>query len=671
MKMRNFLLLAMGLMLSACTKDFDENAADANLPSVNSKKIISTEIGAERGTLAIKVAPEMAETIDASATRSGYTRSGIESIDQSLNILEASRFKRIFIDPLFEEDLCQAGLNRWYRVSFPEEFSLQEAARLLAAHPEVELVEFMHQPVHTAGVGEIRPLSEVTRAEIREEVYPENDKLLPRQWHYHNTGAIKRSVVGADINLFKAWEYCTGDEEIIVAVIDQPVQTSHPDLQANMWVNTYDADESLKHGANFCTQNDTPIAIDWNYKENGYVPVHGTHVAGTVAAVNGNDLGVCGVAGGSKGKGGVKIMGCQIFYKEDNILEAAADALVWAANRGALIAQCSFGYSPATTMQYWSTTLGAEVDAIKYFINHERTNSPINGGVVIFAAGNDGNNVFNGVQVKDKQMLPAAYPYVVAVAATAPDNYPGYYTSYGTWVDVSAPGGDSSLFGATGMILSTITEGFGEDLYGYSEGTSMACPHVSGIAALGLSYAKKLGKQFTAEEFRSMICASCYAIDGNYQGTHITEGYLYDAYGNYTGSSQEVILNWQDYNGKMGAGQMDAFKMLMAVEGTPVMVVAPGQEVELPVKEILGGIYENDNLRIKLEAENDDEAKEMGISLNVEGLAARVSAAKVGSTRILLKRDVMNGNSSVSGSTTTHPVAIICREHQATNGGWL
>ncbi len=667
MKAKIFLALALGLITVACTQDFDETTPTSALQPIGSEKIVSHPEGATLGALAIKISATEIDVIEQGTTRRGKTRSGIQSIDNTLDQIGASSFKRIFNDPLFEENLRRAGLHRWYKVCFDDEVALHQAALNLAANKEIEAVQYMHRPRHiTEGV--TKPFQEdfSTRAERTEE-YPMNDPDLNRQWHYHNTGALERSIEGADINLFKAWEYCTGDESIIVAVIDQPVQYSHEDLQNNMWVNTFDADPKLKHGANFCTQSETPIEIDWDYMEGGYPPHHGTHVAGTVAAVNGNNKGGCGVAGGSNGKGGVKIMGCQIFHEPDKITaESAANAFVWAANRGAHIAQCSWGYSPSATMQYWTTKSDYEVEAIKYFINNERTNSPINGGIVIFAAGNDGNNLINGTQIKDKMMVPAAYSQVVSVAATAPDFYPAYYTNYGSWVDLSAPGGDSDLFGTTGMVYSTVING-----YGYSEGTSMACPHVSGVAALGLSYAKKLGKQFTTEVFKSMLQTSTNKVDANYEGTHVSTGYLYNDYGLFTGESQEVILDWSNYREKMGAGQIDAFRMMMAVEGTPVMIVAPNQEVTLPVREIMGGMAQSENFRIELLPENEEEAEAMGITCNVEGLTARVKAAQPGITRVMIQGKMMSGNSSVSGSTVSMPVAIICRDYQAANGGWL
>lgn len=675
MKIQKILLGALALVAAACTNDFDENGSAFVESSAYNEKIVSVEEGATRGVLAIKVSALRAEEIEASMTRSGGTRSGIASIDLTLDKIDASRFKRIFNDPMFEEQLRSADMHRWYKVSFDDEVSLREAALALAGIEDVELVEYMHAPRHVNTMSVCQPAEAATRAETTTEEYPMNDPELKRQWHYHNTGEMNHAVKGADINLFKAWEYCTGDESIVVAVLDQPIQTTHEDLKDNLWVNTFDADEKLKHGANFCTRNDSPIAIDWDYMEEGAdgkpsYPQHGTHVAGTVAAVNGNGIGCCGIAGGRDGKGGVRIMGCQIFYKKDNVDEATANAFVWAANRGAHIAQCSFGFLPTATLSDWNRNYSYEVDAINYFINQERLNSPINGGIVIFAAGNDGNTLLAGQQVKDKQMVPGAYARVIAVAATAPDNYPAGYTNYGHWVDISAPGGDSEFFQTQGTVLSTLIGDSESTKYGYNEGTSMACPHVSGVAALGLSYAVKLGKSFTKEEFNSMIRSAANKVDDTYTGTVISKG-LYLTYDGWYTHYEDVYLNMEDYRDKMGSGVVDAFRMLMAVEGTPIVTVGKGARMSLSTEEILNGLGKHGLFVAEVEPENEAEAEAMGLTCSIEGSTLTVNCDEVGATRILLKGKLQNGNSSVSGSSISLPIAVICREKQASNGGWL
>ena len=160
---------------------------------------------------------------------------------------------------------------------------------------------------------------------------PFNDPKLQDQWHYINLGDVSvapTSRVGADVNVKDAWNLTTGDSRIIVAICDEAVKYNHPDLQANMWVNEGEiADNGIDddgngyiddvHGFNFLSPYDKEtgtwevLPLSWDkVNDSG----HGTHVAGTIAAVNNNGMGVCGIAGGRTGNGdGVRIMTCQLF----------------------------------------------------------------------------------------------------------------------------------------------------------------------------------------------------------------------------------------------------------------------------------------------------------------------------------------------------------------------
>lgn len=182
-----------------------------------------------------------------------------------------------------------------------------------------------------------RPLRSAAAAATRASM-PMNDPLLPAQWHYDNTGyQVLVTQAGADVNLFDAWKKNQGSSDIVVAVIDQAVQYTHPDLQANIWVNPNPEDDDL-HGYNFV--NNT-AELDWSYADReeyqGQIYYsnadHGTHVAGTIAAVNDNDRGVCGIAGGRNGAGGVKIMSCQIFGDPDKRSYPTEDAFRYAADQ--------------------------------------------------------------------------------------------------------------------------------------------------------------------------------------------------------------------------------------------------------------------------------------------------------------------------------------------------
>lgn len=660
-------LWSLVLMLSAvgCTEDFDPSSTAREPEAAGREKIVLTPEGAMAGRLAVRVSPEMAERIEAAQTRCGTTRSGIAAIDQGLETIEATSFSRLFVDPLFEADLREAGLHLWYKVSFSELGDLRRAAQALARAEEIVTVEYMHHPLRPRTNRPITLTEPMAEVQDEEFVYPMNDTELKKQWHYNNRGLQMGSREGADINLFAAWKLCTGNKDIVVAVIDDPVQASHPDLKKNMWVNTIDGDtKKYENGANFCTDDEEPAKLDWNYVDSwDETPSHGTHVAGTVAAVNGNSIGVCGIAGGHGDYGGVKIMSCQIFYEkkgsEAYYPEAASKALIWSANRGALIAQCSFGYDPTISQVTWEEEITFEKEAIDYFINRKRTNAPIDGGLVIFAAGNDGNSIVGGVQVKDRKLVPGCYERVIAVASTSPDFRPAGYTCYGSWVDISAPGGDIENFSYTGGVYSTIIGNANDNVqYGYMEGSSMACPHVSGVAALGLSYAANLGLHFTTEEFRGMLLASTREIDSYFQGVKSTVGYNYDDY-----YGQSVTISLPSYRNKMGGGQVDAFKMLMQVEGCPIVTVTTGQEQSLPLNVVFGGEALTSEFRVEV-VDVQNAINELDFSYTIAGGELKVLCGKSGSTRLELK-------CSIGDTEVVRPLALISREHNALNGGWL
>jgi subtilisin family serine protease len=143
------------------------------------------------------------------------------------------------------------------------------------------------------------------------------------QWHLINngdmftTGEKVKSVKDADVQCEQAWKYSTGDESVIVAVLDEGIFVEHPDLVDNIWVNEGEINRSTEdndgngykgdyHGYNFA--HDIGL-ITWN---DAYDSGHGSHVAGVISAQNGNGIGISSVAGGDSQNSGVKIMVCQI-----------------------------------------------------------------------------------------------------------------------------------------------------------------------------------------------------------------------------------------------------------------------------------------------------------------------------------------------------------------------
>ena len=225
-------------------------------------------------------------------------------------------------------------------------------------------------------------------------------------------------------------------------------------------------------------------------------------MAGTIAAVGNNGKGVVGVAGGDKAKGqkGVTLISSQIFTDEESV--GGAQAIKWGADHGAVISQNSWGYvfdrdgNGKVEGEEYTLAMNTRISAsdkagVDYFIKYagcdnngnQLPNSPMKGGVVFFAAGNDA--IPNGA--------PAEYENVIAVGSVSSDGRKSSFSNYGDWVDICAPGS---------AILST----YPGNQYETIGGTSMACPHVSGVAALIVSYFGGAG--FTNEMLKEKILES-------------------------------------------------------------------------------------------------------------------------------------------------------------------
>jgi subtilisin family serine protease len=297
---------------------------------------------------------------------------------------------------------------------------------------------------------------------------------------------------------------------------------------------------------------------------------HGTHCAGTIAAVNNNGKGVCGVAGGSGNGDGCRIMSCQIFSAGDGGSgKTVSKAIKYAADMGASVISCSYGYTAAFASDnaYVSRVGSAEIDAIHYF-EACKNNPVLDGNIAIFAAGNESH---------DYAHYPGAFYDIISVSAFGPDFLPAYYTNYGPGCNISAPGGEYyHNVGEKSMILSTLPKELYNTDYGYMQGTSMACPHVSGVVALGLSYAKKLGKKFTRDEFKRMILASVSDIDQRIGSKQEKT---------YTGRAP---LKMAPYYHQMGTGAIDAWRLAMHIEGLPTLTAGLGKQQWIDLSSTFG-----------------------------------------------------------------------------------
>ena len=537
--------------------------------------------------------------------------------DELLSVLGPFSLERVFpVDGANEARTREAGLHLWYIVRFDDSIDLPSAMQRLSSLGDVSKVQ-ANTRIKPSYRTDLNPviLSDKAVASAGGN-YPFNDPFLKNQWGYINVGDYDfdhnrddniHSVAGSDVNCAEAWDLCQGDPSIIVAVLDEGVMYSHPDLAANMWRNekeVYNSNEDADgngykgdvYGYNFV--RDTPLISCNKSGDTG----HGTHVAGTIAAVNGNGIGVCGIAGGNGSpNSGVKIMSCQVF--DDGVgvsLWGEVRAIKYAADNGAVILQCSWGYNSAkanpvygfipgiATEKEWEQTYPLEKEALDYFIHNAGSpHGAIDGGLAIFASGNE---------YASQAAFPAAYSKCISVSAIAADFTPASYTNFDSIITLSAPGGDGEYHGHPGVdddylgteqqgqILSTLAVG-NDATYGYYEGTSMACPHVSGVAALGLSYAAKLRKHFTAEEFAALMKETGRDLDQYFTGK---KGYYY----NHTSAGSSLsIMNLSDYRGKMGR-LSDAGSLLKAIAGNnagvgmklPNFYLAPGSTSSIPLE---------------------------------------------------------------------------------------
>lgn len=653
------LILSTTFVLLSCVKDTTDQPAGSDPDDRIESKLIFSSDNAIQGELMVCFSEQAVPGIETSVmpiTRSGgvATRSGIDNFDTVLDKIGVKSLERLFpVDELNEERTRAAGLHRWYLVKFDAEVDLDDAARKMAEIAEVSQVEFNQQLVHVRS-GNATPLDEAvattqTRADLNF-----NDPQLSKQWHYINTGdkaIYSKAKAGADVNCGEAWKLTQGDPRIIVAVVDDCVQWNHPDLAANMWVNPREGATGYtgdKHGYNFV--KNSPLTI--STVDGG----HGTHVAGTVAAVNNNGIGVCGVAGGSGKNDGVKIMSCQIFYnKTGGSAAITSKAIKYAADNGASIIQCSFGFpaGSVTSDAKYASTYSVEKQAIDYFIETKNCDA-ISGGLAIFAAGNDGSNISS---------YPGAYKDYISVTSISCDYTPAYYTNYGPGCNIAAPGGDayqSHLENRTetSQVYSTLDNG----KYGYMQGTSMACPHVSGVAALGLSYALQLGKTFTLNEFKSLLLTSVNDINKYCTGTkqYATEQGI------------PATLDLSKHKKHMGSGYIDAFQVLMNVRGITCLPISVGDQNPFDLQPYLGG-GSLDMKILNVDISSEDMTR-LGISAKPTIFANKIlfKCTKPGSAIVKIKLLVGEGNTSgMSGMEITKEFALIAREAHAQNGGWL
>jgi subtilisin family serine protease len=419
--------------------------------------------------------------------------SGIDQLNQQFGVVEVRKtFAAALQNTKYTERHRQWGFHLWYDLIVPAGTDVRNMVVAYSAHSEIQLSEPVYRKQLVSE--DLKPLQAPKPSGGNTGVsYVPNDPRYNEQWHYNNTGQ-QAGTPDSDIDLPEAWDITRGNSSVVVAIIDQGVEYTHTDLAANMWPG---------NGYNFVNNNATIIPGN-----------HGTHVAGTVAANTNNGTGVSGIAGGSGAGYGVRIMSCQVFI-EGGSSGGFQTAPVWAADNGAAISQNSWNYT------YVGVYDQVVLDAIDYF-NANGGGTVLNGGITIFSAG---NNSASGL------WYPACYSGAFAIAATNNQDLKSWYSNYASWVDISAPGGETFFTNDPKGVLSTLLG----NTYGFYQGTSMACPHASGVAALIVSLAPGI---LTAQNVRDILTSTTDNINA---------------------------LN-PTYAGLLGTGRLNAYQALLATQ---------------------------------------------------------------------------------------------------------
>ncbi|MCO4275047.1 S8 family serine peptidase [Pseudarthrobacter sp. HLT3-5] len=428
--------------------------------SIRRHRILALSLAAAVGTLAFASSPVF-------ATPGDGTAAGPAAVQGTAvhDVAAGEAYTKFIVE--FKETTANATpngrANAWGKAAKSQGVKVQELRTLATGGTLIEAdralsgqaaEDFMAEIAASGSVDYVEPDARMTVA------LTPNDPRYGEQWDFTGTNGMR--VPGA-------WDVATGTG-VTVAVIDTGI-TAHPDLDANV-LPGYDfvsdataARDGNGRDANAQDQGDWYAAGECGQSTAGNSSWHGTHVAGTVAAVTGNATGVAGVAPNAK------VVPVRVLAKCGGSLSDIADAIIWSA--GGTVSGIPANANPATVINMSLGGSGACGSTYQAAIN----SAVSRGATVVVAAGNS-NQDASGFR-------PANCNSVVSVAASNPSGSLSYYSNYGSTVDLTAPGGDVRVAG--GGILSTINTGTstpGSAGYASYQGTSMAAPHVAGLAAL-------------------------------------------------------------------------------------------------------------------------------------------------------------------------------------------
>lgn len=445
------------------------------------------------------------------------SRFGFTTVDEVTTSNHALSIHRVFPDAgKFEEAHKAFGLHLWYEMKFERQVMADRVIRALQSTSYFDIVEQPRAYAHN---------------DVEDQPLPSgaNDPQLKDQWYLKNTGQFG-GVAGADIKALQAWTIETGKSNVIVAIIDGGIDFSHPDLAGARWINS---DDIPNNGIDDDQNGYVDDYSGYNFGDQTSAispSVHGTQVAGVLAARTNNNFGISGLAGGSGFGDGVKLMSLETFGATHN--GGFEQAMVYAADNGAVVAQNSWGGGSnaiESAISYFIIRAGYDNSAANFAQNIKV--GPIAGGIVVFAAGNDNTD--------DPNMgYPASLPEVMAVAATNGSDRKVGFSNYGPWVDIAAPGES---------VIST-TPG---SSFGWNSGTSFSCPMVSAAVALIISH---YSPNVTRQEVMSRLYYAADLLDD-------TEPF------------------WAS---RLGAGRLDAFKALTVADG-----ILPGAITDLEADDLL------------------------------------------------------------------------------------